>query len=86
MENTEQINSLIELFTIAHYSDDIEDVKKIFISVAKFYENNHRHQYYKISKYVYEKMNQEPDSLSYILNNISKTHRNAKKVTIYSKM
>lgn len=71
MENTERTYSLIELFTITHFSNDVEEINEIFINVAKFYEDNPRHQYYKISKYVYNKMNEEPDSLSYILNNIS---------------
>lgn len=70
MENTEQIYSLIDLFTITHFSNDLEEIKQIFAKVAEFYEKNPRHQYYKISKYVYGKMREEPDSMSYILNNI----------------
>ena len=65
-----ETKDLIDLFTVGHYSNDKDDVGETFKQVSKFYAENPRHQYYKISKYVCSKMEDEQDSISYILNNI----------------
>ena len=66
-----ETNDLMDLFTIGHYSNDKSGVEETFRKVSIFYKENPRHQYYKISKYVCSKMEDEQDSVSYILNNIS---------------
>lgn len=74
MEKENETFSIIELFAAQSLLNDNSDIESLILSVAKFYEIHKRHQYSLISQYIFEKREENPDSISYILNNIMQFH------------
>ena len=70
MQRINDIDDLINLFSVMNFSTEEQKLSQIFIDVAKFYDIHHRHQYHLISQYVFLQREKAPDSISYILNNI----------------
>lgn len=65
--NTKEI---LEIFCSDEYGSSNETYKEDLIRIVKYYEENGRHQYHIISRFVNEKMQGSEDIISYILNNI----------------
>lgn len=61
---------LLSIFSSYEFTMEEEGLVDNLRKIAKYYDKNGRHQYHIISHFVYMKMNQGEDIVSYILNNI----------------
>jgi len=68
--NTKDTEELLLIFASELYSMDENGLANDLKNVAEYYSKHTRHQYHIISHFVYEKMEESKDSISYILNNI----------------
>lgn len=61
---------LLSIFSSDEFRMEEEGLADNLRKIAKYYDKNGRHQYHIISHFVYMKMNEGEDIVSYILNNI----------------
>ena len=61
---------LLSIFSSDEFAMEEEGLADNLRKIAKYYDKNGRHQYHIISHFVYMKMNEGEDIVSYILNNI----------------
>lgn len=81
---------LLSIFSSDEFAMEEEGLADNLRKIAKYYDKNGRHQYHIISHFVYMKMNEGEDIVSYILNNIESmltfiSYRRAKCEKIVSK-
>lgn len=61
---------LLSIFSSDEFTVEENGLTNNLVKISKYYDNNRRHQYHIISHFVYMKMNEGEDIVSYILNNI----------------